>query len=392
MSSAKRLLIISNRYPVGPDDTASPFVYDFRRALDNLNIEVDVVTPYYESASHKENYLDEHVIRFRWSDGSKVISQLPLYNPSTFFKIRNFFKTGLKAGEDCFEKNRYDGIIALWAAPSGYIAYKLSKKYNVPYAVWALGSDINRWATLPLVGSIIVKVLKKADALYADGYELATKVQALANKECDFIPSFHAVDIKTDSTSEEYGKYIISVGRIEKSKGVFDLLEAFQIYVKKNPDWRLYYIGTGRAEKELKERISKYGLGEKVKYLGYLHRQGINKLLINAVAAVIPSYSDSLPLTFGEAMQAKVPVICSDIGDMPYLIDRYDVGYYYHVGNVKELAMTMKMMADKSEKLARNCWKVLDELDINNSAKMVKRWLDSRTESRTVKGVINANG
>jgi len=357
-----------------------------------LDIDVDVVTPYYESASHKENYLDEHVIRFRWSDGSKVISQLPLYNPSTFFKIRNFFKTGLKAGEDCFEKNRYDGIIALWAAPSGYIAYKLSKKYNVPYAVWALGSDINRWATLPLVGSIIVKVLKKADALYADGYELATKVQALANKECDFIPSFHAVDIKTDSTSEEYGKYIISVGRIEKSKGVFDLLEAFQIYVKKNPDWRLYYIGTGRAEKELKERISKYGLGEKVKYLGYLHRQGINKLLINAVAAVIPSYSDSLPLTFGEAMQAKVPVICSDIGDMPYLIDRYDVGYYYHVGNVKELAMTMKMMADKSEKLARNCWKVLDELDINNSAKMVKRWLDSRTESRTVKGVINANG
>jgi glycosyltransferase involved in cell wall biosynthesis len=391
MSSAKRLLIISNRYPVGPDDTALPFVYDFRRALENLNIEVDIVTPYYESVLHDSSFLDEHVYRFRWSDGTKVISQLPLYRPSTFLKIRNFFKAGFLSGDELLSKNKYDGLIALRAAPSGYIAYKLSKKYKVPYAVWALGSDINRRATLPLVGRVILKVLKKADALYADGYELADKVQTLTGKECDFIPSFHAIKIDREKNDEEYGKYFICVGRIEKCQGVFDLLEAFRIFIKRNPEWRLYYVGTGRAEMELKQRIQSYGLLEEVKFLGYLHRRGINRLLVHAVAAVIPSYSDSLPLTFGEAMQANVPVICSDIGDMPFLIDKYDVGYYYHVGNVKELAMSMKMMAENSSELSCNCGRVLDELDINNSAKMVKRWLDTKSETDKIKSIVNVN-
>jgi len=394
MSSAKRLLIISNRYPVGPDDTASPFVYDFRRALESQNIEIDVVTPYYKAISDNNEYLDASVHRFRWSDGLKVISQLPFYNPATFFKIRKFFKAGLKTGEELLKKNKYNGIIALWAAPSGYIACRLSRKFKVPYAVWALGSDINRWATLPLIGHIILKVLKRADIRFADGYKLATKVEALSRKQCDFIPSYHAIGIDKGNfkSSEEYGKYFISIGRIEKSKGVLDLLEAFRIFIKDNPEWRLYYVGTGRVENELKRRIKTYKLGDSVKYLGYLHRRGINRLLVNAVAAVIPSHSDSLPLTFGEAMQANVPVICSDIGDMPSLIDKYDVGYYYHIGNIKELALTMNMMAENSIELSGNCANVLEELDINNSAKMINRWLDSAAGKEAARGAVNANG
>ena len=129
MLSAKRLLIISNRYPVGPDDTASPFVYDFRRALENQDIIVDIATPYYTTVSDSREYIDESVHRFQWSDGSKVISQLPFYNPATFFKIRRFFKAGLETSEELLKRNSYDGIIALWAAPSGYIAYRLSKKF-----------------------------------------------------------------------------------------------------------------------------------------------------------------------------------------------------------------------------------------------------------------------
>ena len=34
MQSKKRLLIVTNRYPAGPDDIASPFVHDFRKALE----------------------------------------------------------------------------------------------------------------------------------------------------------------------------------------------------------------------------------------------------------------------------------------------------------------------------------------------------------------------
>lgn len=376
MQTKKRLLIITNRYPTGPDDIASPFVHDFRTALEKGGIMVDVVTPYYRGPSEDTSYLDGSVHTFKWSDGLKVLSQLPLYHPATILKVKKYLSLGYDTGAALLEKNKYDGILALWAAPAGYIAHKLSQKYNIPYAVWALGSDINTWAQLPFIGNIIRKVLKEADRLYADGYELAMKVQALSDAVCEFIPSYHAIDIKAARTNP-VEKRFICVGRVEKNKGVFDLLEAFLLFADRQSGWRLDYVGIGRDELRLREKIEEYQLNDSVNCHGYLPRNRINEMLANSIAAVIPTHSDSLPLTFGEAMQAGVPVICSDVGDLPYFIDIYKVGCHYPVGNIKSLAGRMGEMTLQSTQCAQNCSSVLEELDIKNSVKAVDEWLES---------------
>ncbi|MEW5922991.1 MAG: glycosyltransferase [Candidatus Zixiibacteriota bacterium] len=376
MQAKKRLLIITNRYPTGPDDIASPFVHDFRLALARGNIAVDIVTPYYRGRSEDTSYIDSTVHTFKWSDGLTVISQLPLYHPASVLKIKRYFSRGFDTGAELLEKNKYDAILALWAAPAGYIAYKLSQKYNIPYAVWALGSDINTWAQIPLVGNIIRKVLKGADQLYADGYELAMKVQALSDAACKFIPSYHAINI-TAPRANPVEKRFICIGRVEKNRGIFDLLEAFLLFAGRQSGWKLDYVGTGRDEQRLKEKIKEYQLDDSVTCRGYMPRNQINEMLANSMAAVIPTHSDSLPLTFGEAMQAGVPVICSDVGDLPYFIDIYKVGCHYPVGDVKAFAGRMGEMALQFEHYAYNCRSVLAELDIKNSVRAIDEWLES---------------
>ncbi|RKX32000.1 MAG: hypothetical protein DRP46_02095 [Candidatus Zixiibacteriota bacterium] len=390
MQSKKRLLIITNRYPAGPDDVASPFVHDFRKALEADNIQTDVVTPYYQSQYGGKDYIDDAVHVFRWSDGSRVISQLPLYHPASILKIKRYFQRGYETAAKLLNRNKYDGILALWAAPSGYIAERLSEKYDIPFAVWALGSDINSWAQLPIVGKIIVKVLKNSHRLYADGYELAVKVKALAGKECQFIPSYHAIEI--DAVRPEIpAKGFVCVGRVEKSKGVFDLLEAFRIFVKRHSDYRLDYIGTGRAETQLKKMIEEYHLSNSVASHGYLPRCEINELLVNSTAAVIPSHADSLPLTFGEAMQAGVPVICSDVGDMPYFVDRYKAGYHYPAGDVGALAEKMEEILAGAAQCAANCQAALSELDICNSVMAIRGWLETIAQAIETKECSHAD-
>jgi glycosyltransferase involved in cell wall biosynthesis len=381
MRKSRRLLIITNRFPRCPDDTASPFVYDFRQALERAGIEVNIVTPFYSSSSPDSSYVDNSVHVFEWSDGTRVISQLPLYKPSSVLKIKRFFRNGFQSAATILESKRPDAILALWAAPSGYIARKLSKKYDIPYAVWALGSDINCWAKLPFVGYVIAKVLKSADRLYADGCELATKVQAISGKICRFIPSFHAIKIDAERPADPEKRFI-ALGRIEKSKGVFDLLDAFRIFLNEHSDWKLYYVGTGGAEDKLKNLIRSYNLADAVVYAGYLQRSIVNKLLVGSTAAIIPSHSDSLPLTFGEAMQARVPVICSDVGDMPYLIDKHNVGFHFPVGDVDELVERMHRMTEQHRQLSVNCREVLRELDIDNSARVVAEWLEALAVAR----------
>jgi glycosyltransferase involved in cell wall biosynthesis len=374
--SPKRLLIITNRYPANQDDPASPFVYDFRRGLERLNIEVTVVAPFYVPHRGDVRYIDNAVHLFNWSDGKTVISQLPLYNPLSPVKICRYFRNGFFAAEKLISKEKYTAIISLWALPSGYIARKLSRRFGIPYAVWALGSDINCWAAKPFIGPLIINILKKADKLYADGYELATKVQHLTDKECRFLPSYHAVGFEKPALPSEE-KYFISIGRIEKEKGVFDLLEGFRRFSRKHEDWQLYFVGTGQAERKLIGIIQSCHLEKRVKCYGYLERKAVNRLMFLSRAVIIPSLSDSLPLTFGEAMQAGRPVITSDIGDLPFFVDKYKVGYHYPAGDKETLAEKMELMISAGADFSDNCHKVTMELDIANSARVIAEWLDS---------------
>lgn len=374
--SKKRLLIITNRYPSGPYDIASPFVRDFHQAMRKQGIDIDVVTPYYRPFRNDTRYIDDSVHLFQWSDGDRVISQFPLYSPISYFKIIKYFQNGYRMAEEIIREQNFTAILALWALPSGYFAKRLSEEYGIPYGVWALGSDINSWAHIPVVGGLTLRVLRGAHALFADGYELAVKVQGLSNRECRFIPSFHNLNLGRGIFEEEQNVFL-TVGRIEREKGVFDLLEAFRIFAQKNDGWQLHYVGSGQAEKKLWKKIDDYGLADSVKCYGYLERKAVNHLLSLSAAVVIPSHSDSLPLTFGEAMQAGKPVITSDIGDMPHFVDKYQVGYHYPAGDIVLLAKKMEMITSNRDNFSLNCHKVLAELDIDNSAQVVSAWLDT---------------
>jgi len=389
MKKTKKLLIITNRYPTGPNDSASPFVYDFRTALQGQGITADVVTPFYESPGIDDRYVDAGVHRFEWSDGRTVISQLPRYHPLTPVKIVRYFANGVKVASQLHELNRYDAVIALWAIPSGHMARRLSERYQVPYAVWTLGSDINGFAGLPVIGRMVQKVLQGADRLFADGHELAEKVRILTHRTCNFLPSFHAIDLKTEGAVTREKRFM-AVGRIEKAKGVFDLLEAFDIFRRRYTDWRLYYVGQGRSEKELHRRLAGRGLGEFVTCTGYLPREEVNALLVSSTAAVIPSHTDSLPLTFGEAMQAGIPVIGSDVGDLPYFIEKYRVGCHFPVRDIMGLELCMEVMAENRAYYPGNFREALEELDINNSATAVAQWLESITPESQRARTVNA--
>jgi glycosyltransferase involved in cell wall biosynthesis len=377
----KKLLIISNRYPAGPDDVASPFVHDFHRALKSLDIEVDVVTPHYEPRGRNCDFIDGTVHRFEFSDGRRVISQMPRWAPSTYISLMRYFVNGRILGENLILRKAPDAILALWALPSGYIARRLSQRHGIPYAVWALGTDINIWAHRPVTGCLVKKVLDGADRLYADGYELAEKTEAIAKRPCLFIPSIHELhlDMKSEGTTE---KSFVFVGRIEPSRGVFDLLAAFREFHKGHPDWKLHYIGNGQCEHSLRLAIAAMGLETAVIFHGYLERGKVNDLMLRAAAMIIPSHHDSLPLTFGEAMQAGLPVICSRVGDMPHYIDKYKVGYHFPAGDVVKLCDRMTKMAEHQTTHGRNCRGVVEEISPVISAREISGWLDYIRQGR----------
>ncbi len=102
--------------------------------------------------------------------------------------------------------------------------------------------------------------------------------------------------------------YFVYVGRLEKLKGVQDLLRVFREY--RGAD--LLIVGTGSYEPSLREQAR--GL-DHVRFLGALHPEALGPLYRNAVATLVPSLCyETFGLTAAEAMSHGTPAIVRRIG------------------------------------------------------------------------------
>lgn len=380
-----KLLIITNRYPAHADDGASPFVADFVAGLRRNDIDCTILTPNHQADKYDD---DNQIVRFDWGETKLNIGSLPKMAPSSWLKIKKYVTVGQSEAIRLHQEHNFDYCLALWAAPSGLFAKKLYDKYNLPYAVWCLGSDIHTYAKLPLVGSKIVKVLKSADVVYSDGRDLGRQAQKLSGRQYQFLPSMRRATIPDDVNQTGCHKRFVCPGRVEKSKGVYDLLASFRRISAQFPDWKLTFIGDGGVRSELERRIKKYGLQDKVNLTGFVPREKMWRLISESDAVIIPTHADSLPLTFGEAIQLKRPVIVTDIGDLRYFTERYRVGLVVPAKNRSYLTKAMIRFCTNDWKPDENFDGCAAELDIDRAADRFADALKGTTTDNVTTGKV----
>lgn len=114
-------------------------------------------------------------------------------------------------------------------------------------------------------------------------------------------------DEKKDTVFE-----MLYVGRIVESKGVVDLLEAFQC-LDKNKDMILHIVGDGIILKQLKE---KYPITSIIFY-GHITEEKVDELFHEADIIILPTYHDEgLPNVILKALAYGVPIITTRIRGM----------------------------------------------------------------------------
>jgi glycosyltransferase involved in cell wall biosynthesis len=222
------ILLITNRYPKNSDDPASPFVPDFVHALRGAGARVIVQTPLYGIMPAKG---DPDVYRFRFGqdDSEEPIGSWNILKPRTWWSIFRFVESGENAVDELVQRYAIDHILALWALPSGWFAHYAARKWNIPYSVWCLGSDIHNWARRPLFGRLTREILTDARLIFADGFALAKSASRLSGRFCRYLPSCRRLgDLGPSAEAIKSGHpYFLYAGRIHRDKGIFDLLVAF---------------------------------------------------------------------------------------------------------------------------------------------------------------------
>lgn len=126
--------------------------------------------------------------------------------------------------------------------------------------------------------------------------------------------------------STETNDYILYFGRLSKEKGVETLIKSM-----KRIDYKLVILGTGPIESELKELVKKEDLESKVSFLGFKAGEELKNYIKKARAVVLPSeWYENGPYSAMEAMALGKPLIVSNYGGLPELVDNEVNGYVFN--------------------------------------------------------------
>lgn len=145
---------------------------------------------------------------------------------------------------------------------------------------------------------------------------------------------------------------VLFLGRLDASKGIYDLLEAVAGLRAAVPDVRLVCAGDGErvAVARYAERL---GIAEAVRFTGWVGPSGKRALLEAAAVFALPSYEEAMPISLLEAMAAGVPVVASPQGGIPEAVVDGVSGFLAGAGNVATLERLLRRLLTERDLSAR---------------------------------------
>jgi glycosyltransferase involved in cell wall biosynthesis len=145
---------------------------------------------------------------------------------------------------------------------------------------------------------------------------------------------------------------LLYLSNMMKEKGVYELLRACGELKKRSLKFSCDFVGSWMdvSEAEFNREVTMLGLESEVK--GHGKKVGDEKMrfLEQADIFVFPTYYDCFPLSVLEAMQFSLPVISTDEGGVPDIVEQGKTGYIVERRSVSELTDRLEELILDSQK------------------------------------------
>lgn len=148
-----------------------------------------------------------------------------------------------------------------------------------------------------------------------------------------------AANAGADATDRE-NPYLLFFGRLSVEKGVDTLLRAFDAALPSLPqDMRMVVVGDGPDAADLKTLASSLGCASRIEFAGYQTGGALQAYVERASLAIASSrWRENMPYSIVEAFAAGTPVVGTDIGGIPGLVDEGKTGFICDPGDVQSMA------------------------------------------------------
>lgn len=142
-----------------------------------------------------------------------------------------------------------------------------------------------------------------------------------------------------DKQETDKKDYILYFGRFAEEKGIDTLIQASSI--------KFICAGSGPMEEEVNKAAN-------LENIGFKTGAELENLIRGAKCTVYPSvWYENCPFSVMESIMYGTPVVASNIGGIPELIDDGKTGYLFKAGNAEKMIEAIHKI--DSEKMSKNC-------------------------------------
>lgn len=133
---------------------------------------------------------------------------------------------------------------------------------------------------------------------------------------------------------------ILSVGRLYARKGLFTLIESMPAVVRKFPHAKFIVSGRGQSNemKKLVIHAEKLGVRSNIVFTGYYPDAKLPRLYQAADVFAFSTFYENLPFAVLEALSTGLPVVTTNVGGIPEMIENGKNGFLVQPFDSRELA------------------------------------------------------
>ncbi|RKL67562.1 N-acetyl-alpha-D-glucosaminyl L-malate synthase BshA [Salipaludibacillus neizhouensis] len=235
-----------------------------------------------------------------------------------------------------------------YAIPHAISAYLAKEMVNgdVKVVTTLHGTDITVLGHDPSLSDMIRFGIEKSDVVTAVSNDLAEQTATLLNigKKIETIYNFidnrtyyphDTTNIKKQLGINESTKVVAHVSNFRKVKRTPDVVTAFA-KIQQEIDAVMLFIGEGPELTIVRQEVERQGLQDRVHFLG--NQKRVAELLSISDVKLLLSEKESFGLVILEAMACGVPVIGTNIGGIPEVIEHGKSGFICNLGDLEAVS------------------------------------------------------
>lgn len=211
----------------------------------------------------------------------------------------------------------------------------------------------NRWINrlwIPLLERVVVNARELQREMEGFGWIRADQLSRIENgvEMPSSQPSpAERLALRSSLGADEDDTVILTLARLDREKGLHDLLDALGSLARTGIKPRLWIAGEGAQRPALQSQAQALGVAPDVSFLG--QRPDASALLHAADLFVLPSYREGRSNAVLEAMACAKPVVATGVGGLPDLVTPGQTGALVEPGEPDQLAAALEQFIQSPE-------------------------------------------